>query len=241
MKNQGVFNKIIKREDAQEQSRVSEQTQEQQNDNAAYTKPGESAKAQMPPVKPSTMILMCLFALLFAVGYFFAPYLTQYLPFSQSITYEVSLPQKNYEQLIIECHSIVIGKSISQRTSVSDDLTTDSLVYTEHLFEVEQIIYGEPYMENSKQLITYTLGGTITQKDHWGRPSKMEYKYTDAAKLGSESVLLFLDDQNNIISERYGLYKKHADGQYYDVSGTVYSVDKIKNDIEYLLQNGTKK
>ncbi|MBR3751035.1 MAG: hypothetical protein IKK58_04615 [Clostridia bacterium] len=238
MKKQGVFNKIIKRDDPEQN--VVKDVAEEQEEVLASGKPGESAKAQMPPVKPSTIIVMCLFAVLIAVVYFFAPYLTQYLPFSQSVTYEVKLPEKNYEQLMTECHAIVIGKSISQRTAIGDDISTDSLVYTEHLFQVQEIIYGEPYMENSKQLITYTLGGTLTQKDHLGRPSKLEYKYTDAASMGSDTVLLFLDEHNNIISEKYGLYKKHAEGQFYDHTGKVYSVDKIKSDMEQLVAGGIK-
>ncbi len=238
MKEKDMFNKIIKdtpEENEQEvqtaQQDVQETVKPRQEQDAPQenkkTKPGESAKANMPPVKPSTIILMCLFAMLFAAVYFFSPYILQYLPFGgTTIQQDVGIQPVSYNYLVQNCHSVVIGKSIQTRTVVSD--TNQELVYTEHLFEITEILYGQPIMEDDKHLITYSLGGTLTVSDHLGRPQKVTYKYNDSVELGNDTVLLFLDDNNNVISEKYGLFKKHSDTQYYDTSGTVYAVNDIK-------------
>lgn len=186
-------------------------------------------KKQMPPVKPSTIILMCLFALLFTLGYFFMPYITQYLPIGgETVSRDLGIQKADYAYLVSNACSVVIGKSEQQRTVYSDDITVSSqpLVYTEHLFKVERVVYGSPDMEDEQYLITYTLGGTVVLKDGYGRPRRVNYKYNDAAELNG-TVLLFLDDQNNIINERYGVFRQHKEELFYDVSGTVYSLSDI--------------
>ena len=204
-----------------------EQDAAQVQDNAQDA--AQPDKKQMPPVKPSTIILMCLFALLFTLGYFFMPYITQYLPMGgETVSRDLGIQKADYAYLVSNACSVVIGKSEQQRTVYSDDITVSSqpLVYTEHLFKVDRVVYGSPAMEDEQYLITYTLGGTVVLKDGYGRPQRVNYKYNDAAELNG-TVLLFLDDQNNIISERYGVFRQHKEELFYDVSGTVYSLSDI--------------
>ena len=210
---------------AQEQDNAQDAAQEQDNAQDA----AQPDKKQMPPVKPSTIILMCLFALLFTLGYFFMPYITQYLPMGgETVSRDLGIQKADYAYLVSNACSVVIGKSEQQRTVYSDDITVSSqpLVYTEHLFKVDRVVYGSPVMEDEQYLITYTLGGTVVLKDGYGRPQRVNYKYNDAAELNG-TVLLFLDDQNNIISERYGVFRQHKEELFYDVSGTVYSLSDI--------------
>lgn len=222
MKDKQV-NKILKPQDIAEEKEATTESETVDNE---QNQDGEQ-KREMPPVKPSTIILMCLFALLFAAVYFFSPYIMQYLPFGgKTVSKDLGIREVSYSYLVQNCHSVVIGKSVQTRTSVGEQ--NQELVYTEHLFEISQVLYGNPIMEDEKHLITYSLGGTLNVPDHLGRPQKINYKFNDAAELGSDTVLLFLDDNNNIINEKYGLFKKQNDTAFYDTRGTIYTVESIK-------------
>ena len=89
----------------------------QPEDNAALQPPdgAQSASdkpASMPPVKPTTIVLTVLFALLFALGYFFLPYLTQYLPVGgQSVTLNAGVVPADHGFLVKNAVSVVIGRS----------------------------------------------------------------------------------------------------------------------------------
>ena len=74
MKDKQV-NKILKPQDTAEEKEVI--LSESETEENEPKQEGEQ-KREMPPVKPSTIILMCLFALLFAAVYFFSPYIMQF-------------------------------------------------------------------------------------------------------------------------------------------------------------------
>ena len=93
---------------AKEQDNAQDAAQAQ--DNAQDT--AQPDKKQMPPVKPSTIILMCLFALLFTLGYFFMPYITQYLPMGgETVSRDLGIQKADYAYLVSNACSVVIGKS----------------------------------------------------------------------------------------------------------------------------------
>lgn len=241
-----VFNRIIRPESmaekdvTQDASSAEGEQPLQQDDDANATsesslEPDSQADSQadkMPPVKPSTIILMCLFGMLFALGFFFAPYLTQYLPFGgHTVQQESYMPAVGFDYLTQNAASVVIGKVEKQgSTVVSDNIEVNDskIVYTEQLIAIETVLYGKPNTHENNKLITYTLGGVVFTKDAMGRPVRTTYKYTDAAELGGDKILLFLDSENNIISEKYGVYKLHAEGYFYDSANHVYSLADIQ-------------
>lgn len=211
----------------------------QPDDNAALQPPAgaQSASdkpASMPPVKPTTIVLTVLFALLFALGYFFLPYLTQYLPVGgQSVTLNAGIVPADHGFLVKNAVSVVIGRSEKTKVTVSDNTYADGmpLVYTEHTFKVDRVLFGNPVMENGEYLVTYSLGGTVISRDSMNRPQRVTFRYADAAEL-KDTVLLFLDDQNNIISEKYGLYRRHNDELFYDNAGVLYSAEQLAKEFE---------
>ena len=201
MKNNDLFNKIIKQEPEEVKSENNQAAEKEEN--AAEAIAPKSEKPQMPPVKPSTIVIMVLFCMIVGLAYFFLPYLTQYLPFGTTINKELEIQPVGYSYLINNCHSVVIGKSVDSYVDAGD--LNPELYYTVHKFEVEQVLFGEPFMSDDKHLDTYTLGGTVTIQDYYGRPKRVTYTYNNSAELGNDRVLLFLDDNNNIINEKYGV------------------------------------
>ena len=133
----------------------------QPDDNAAQQPPdgAQSASdkpASMPPVKPTTIVLTVLFALLFALGYFFLPYLTQYLPVGgQSVTLNAGVVPADHGFLVKNAVSVVIGRSEKTKVTVSDNTYADGmpLVYTEHTFKVDRVLFGNPVMKNGQCLV----------------------------------------------------------------------------------------
>lgn len=90
------------------------------------------------------------------------------------------------------------------------------------------MLYGSPVYVSGNTLLTYELGGSYLSTEN-GKPQKYNVVYSDAAELTvNQEVLLFLDNAGNIINERYGIYRKHSEGYYYDYANHVYSLDSIK-------------
>ena len=86
-------------------------------------------------------------------------------------------------------------------------------------------------MDEDGVLVTYELGGRQEISEN-GRPKIIKVVYDDAAELASgERVILFLDDQNNILGEKYGVYRQHNDNYYYDDSQAVYALEDIRSDL----------
>ena len=139
----------------------------QPDDNAALQPPdgAQSASdkpASMPPVKPTTIVLTVLFALLFALGYFFLPYLTQYLPVGgQSVTLNAGVVPADHGFLVKNAVSVVIGRSEKSKVSVSDNTYADGmpLVYTEHTFKVDRVYADAPSGKTDSKTATKTGDG----------------------------------------------------------------------------------
>lgn len=201
--------------------------------NSAETNENSTAKREMPPVTPATIVMTCIFALLFAIGYTFFPYIQMLLPFG-GMTYNSELPirEMSHEELIANADSVVVGKVIDKGQIVQDTTIklNDGLgfiVYKEVTIKVTQVLYGNPYMEGD-MLKTWELGGSYIDNS-LKKPKKITVKYKNYAKLSKNAeVLLFLDNNNNILNEKYGLYKKHDDNTYYNYKNNLFSLDNIK-------------
>lgn len=198
---------------------------------------GQSArKSSAPKVSPSTIVLTCVFALIFCAAAYFFPYIEALLPWGGStIKGGLSVEEYNYGQLISEAHSVVVGEVGEKRDNIIQYRPTadglNYIIYSEVDIKVEEVLYGEPDMDEDGVLVTYELGGRQEISEN-GRPKIIKVVYDDAAELASgERVILFLDDQNNILGEKYGVYRQHNDNYYYDDSQAVYALEDIRSDL----------
>jgi len=193
-------------------------------------------KPSAPKVSPSTIVLTCVFALVFCAAACFFPYIEALLPWGGStIKVGLSVKEYNYGQLISEAHSVVVGEVGEKRDNIIQYRPTAAglnyIIYSEVDIKVEEVLYGEPDMDEDGVLVTYELGGRQEISEN-GRPKIIKVVYDDAAELASgERVILFLDDQNNILGEKYGVYRRHSDGYYYDEHQAVYPLEDIRSDL----------
>lgn len=193
-------------------------------------------KRQAPKVSPSTMVLTFVFALIFLAAAYFFPYIEGLLPWGgTTIQGSLTVEEYTYDQLIEKAYSVVVGEVGEKRDNIIQyRQTADGLgfiIYSEVDIKVNEVLYGEPYIDEEGVLVTYELGGRREFSQN-GRPQIIKVEYDGAAELSSgEKVILFLDDQNNILGEKYGVYRQHSDNFYYDESQAVYSMDGIRSDL----------
>ena len=197
--------------------------------------PVEIKKAP-PKVSPSTMVLTFIFALVFCAAAYFFPYIEALMPWGgDTIKGGLVVEEYTYQQLIEKAHFVIVGEvgekrdNIIQYRPTSDGL--DYIIYSEVDIKVQEVLLGEPYIDEDGVLTTYELGGRREIKEN-GRPHIIKIEYDGAAELAAgERVILFLDDQNNILGEKYGVYRRHSDNYYYDERQAVYSIDGIRSDL----------
>ena len=158
---------------------------------------GQSArKSSAPKVSPSTIVLTCVFALIFCAAAYFFPYIEALLPWGGStIKGGLSVEEYNYGQLISEAHSVVVGEVGEKRDNIIQYRPTadglNYIIYSEVDIKVEEVLYGEPDMDEDGVLVTYELGGRQEISEN-GRPKIIKVVYDDAAELASgERVILF--------------------------------------------------
>lgn len=193
-------------------------------------------KKVAPKVSPSTMVLTFVFALVFCAAAYFFPYIEAMLPWGGStIKGSLVVEEYTYDQLIVEADSVVVGEVSQKRDNIIQYRpTADGLgyiIYSEVDIKVEEVLWGEPYIDEDGVLVTYELGGRQEISEN-GRPKIIKVEYDGAAELASgERVILFLDDQNNILGEKYGVYRQHKDNYYYDDSQGVYALEDIRSDL----------
>jgi len=215
-------------------------------ENADFNSGGESGsqsekgrgtgKKAAPKVSPSTMVLTFVFALVFCAAAYFFPYIEAMLPWGgTTIKGGLVVEEYNYDQLIGRAHSVIVGEVGQKRDNIIQyRQTTDDLgyiIYSEVEIKVDEVLFGKPYIDEDGILVTYELGGRREFSEN-GRPKIVKVEYDGAAELApGERVVLFLDDQNNIMGEKYGVYRRHSDGYYYDEHQAVYPLEDIRSDL----------
>lgn len=199
---------------------------------------------KMPPVRPSSVMLAVLFGLLVLVAFVFYPYIALYLPFGgQQRNGANIVVEKNENQLMAEAKYIVIAKVAGKEENIIDknrrfDDGLGFLIYAKVKLEVQQVLYGNPEMDKSNPILyTYELGGSYVDNTG-GKPTKYDVVYPNAANLENGStVLLFLDDQLNLLGERYGVYLRVTDDAYQTPSGAYRKLNELREIIGQRIAN----
>lgn len=220
--------------DEQKQPEISETSGEETQ--KAISEPAEQ-KRPMPKVSPATMVMTFIFAVVFCIGVYFFPYIEAMLPWGgSSVKGELYVQEYSHDQLISQAHSVIVGEAVNKRDNILQERPTadglNYIIYSEVDIKVDKVLYGEPYVDDNGLLVTYELGGRREFTEN-GRPKIIKITYDNAAELKKgEKVILFLDDQNNIMGEKYGVYRLHKDNYYYDYSQAVYSVSGIQSELD---------
>lgn len=193
----------------------------------------------VPKVTPSTIICTAIFCILFLLAYNFYPYIEMLLPFGgTTVRGNITFKELTSEELIQKAEYIVTGKVKNFGEVIRDEdiRTSDAvgcIVYTEVYIEINEILLGEGKINKNEDLKTYQLGGSFLSQDM--RPEKINVEYEYSADLAKgDAVLLFLDNEFNIINEKYGVYKQSKEEYYCDHKGNFYSIQSIKEKVEQI-------
>jgi hypothetical protein len=188
--------------------------------------------AERPQIKPNAILGAIIFALVITLLYFFYPQIELLLPINgQIVEINSNINPVGIEQ---QCKSAVtvvtakIGDKSKNHIIGDTSFGQNFVVYSEVTIKVLDTLKGSPELKEDNTMLTYELGGSVLM-DESGHKAKYTYVYANSAKLDKDSiVMLFLDDDKNIISEKYGVLLKKDDSFFYDYAGQKYTIEQIQ-------------
>jgi len=188
--------------------------------------------AEKPQIKPNAFFGAIIFALVVTLLYMYYPQIEILLPINgQTMEIPSSIKPASIEQECKAANSIVIakvGKKSTNHLIGTASMNADFIVYSEVTIEVMQVLKGSPTLNDDKTMLTYELGGSVLLNDV-GHQAKYTFVYTDSAKLDKDAiVMLFLDTENNIINEKYGILLQKVEEHYLDYASNTFTFEQIQ-------------
>lgn len=191
--------------------------------------------AQKPKVSPSSVAGAFIFTLLLTLGYWFWPQIEMLLPFGgQTVTIDMQPEIADVRSLAEDASYIVIAKIGKKTKNMTLDVQMSGqqfIVFSEVTLEVQEVLKGDPALTAEQTMVTYEMGGSLLLEQS-GRMQKVNFTYTDAAKLEQGSVyMLFLGSDFTVLHEKYGALLQTDETYYRDTYENVHTYESI---ISYL-------
>lgn len=191
---------------------------------------------EMPKTKPSTIVIALLFGVLLLAVITFYPYLQVYLPFGGRNLDGANIATPYTEnELIDKAHYVLIGTVSKKQENIQDfgaqfNDGLSFIIYAEVTLSHKETLLGSPALQDNT-FTTYELGGSYVNEEN-GKPVKVNVTYPNAANLEQGTTyLLFLDDQYNLLGEKYGLYRRINDDVYENHAGTLVKLETIRSEL----------
>ncbi len=176
--------------------------------------------------KPASIYSIFVFAIVFFVCYMFYPQISMLVPFlGENVTVKTSYSKLQPADMKNAAY-VVVGVAGERSDTVATVEAGEPDVYCLVDFECVDVLKGN--IAKGESLRIAELGGSaLIRNPKTDRQEKYNVSYENAAKLGKETYLLFVDSGMNIMGGKFGIYTQQANGTFKDIDGYIYSKEDI--------------